>query len=86
MLERVFEGQGVNPYGIYLVKIFQEHSWKYVIVDDFIPVDADLRPAFLRVRPREGTVDIWPFLLEKAYANYYSSYEALTHGNPLDFI
>jgi hypothetical protein len=31
------------------------------------------------------TIDIWPFLLEKAYANYYSKYEALQHGNIIEF-
>jgi hypothetical protein len=31
-------------------------------------------------------VDIWPFLLEKAYANYYSRYEALQVGTLLDFV
>ena len=31
-----------------------------------------------------GVVPIWPFLLEKAYANYYARYEALQHGNLID--
>lgn len=45
-----------------------------------------MEPAFINVRAhKEGPLDIWPFLLEKAYANYYSSYEALHHGNMLDF-
>lgn len=35
--------------------------------------------------PKEDPVDIWPFLLEKAYANYYSRYEALQHGNVVEF-
>lgn len=25
-------------YGIYLVKINQNNQWKYIIVDDYIPV------------------------------------------------
>ena len=29
---------------------------------------------------------LWPYLLEKAYANYYSSYENLCYGNPVDFV
>ena len=46
-----------------------------------------MEPAFVNVRvPAQGPVDIWPFLLEKAYANYYSSYEALNCGNMVDFV
>ena len=33
-----------------------------------------MMPAFLNIKNQEGVIDIWPFLLEKAYANYYSSY------------
>jgi hypothetical protein len=29
---------------------------------------------------------VWPFLLEKAYANYYSCYENLCYGNTIDFL
>jgi hypothetical protein len=37
--------------------------------------------------PKEGESPLlWPFLLEKAYANYYSSYENLCYGNPVDFV
>lgn len=38
LLERMFEDQTVNPFGIYLVKIYQENAWKYIIIDDYIPV------------------------------------------------
>lgn len=31
-------------------------------------------------------IEIWPFLLEKAYASYYCSYEAFRRGNAVDFI
>jgi hypothetical protein len=34
----MFEFLEVSEFGVYLVKIFQENVWKYVIVDDFIPV------------------------------------------------
>lgn len=29
---------------------------------------------------------LWPFLLEKAYANYYNCYENLNYGNIRDFL
>lgn len=40
ILEKMFESQEVNKQGIYYVKIHQTQTniWKYVIVDDYIPV------------------------------------------------
>lgn len=38
LLEKLFESQNYNSNGIYYVKINQNNSWKYVIVDDYIPV------------------------------------------------
>jgi hypothetical protein len=92
----MFEKDETNPFGIYLVKIYQESSWKYVIVDDLIPClrkrgkgkHEDIYcPVFINVKAAEGEpMSLWPFLLEKAYANYYSSYENLCYGNPVDFL
>jgi len=31
-------------------------------------------------------MEIWPFLLEKAFAKYYTSYESLQSGNIFDFL
>lgn len=42
---------------------------------------------FANIAVPEGDVTyIWPFLLEKAYANYYGCYENLCQGNSLDFM
>ncbi len=78
------------------MKIYQENTWKYVIVDDLIPCvrkrgkgkQEDMyTPLFLNVTgPETSPVELWPFLLEKAFANYYSSYENLCYGNAIDFI
>lgn len=96
LLATMFESEEINPYGIYLVKIYQEHSWRYVIIDDLIPClkrkarikrDEKYSPAFLNVAAVEGEpIYAWPFLLEKAYANYYNCYENLNYGNTLDFL
>ena len=29
---------------------------------------------------------MWPFLLQEAYAKYYSTYDSLAHGNTIDFV
>lgn len=38
LLDKIFEDQNINYFGIYIVKIYQESAWKYIIIDDFIPV------------------------------------------------
>ena len=44
-------------------------------------------PAFARVqKEKEGKLELWPFLLEKAYAYYYSAYELTTFANTIDFL
>jgi hypothetical protein len=63
LLANIFESEEASPFGIYLVKIYQEHSWRYVIVDDLIPClkkkarikrEEKYSPAFLNVLPGEG--------------------------------
>ena len=34
----MFESQQYNKYGIYLLKVNQNNNWKYIIVDDYVPV------------------------------------------------
>jgi hypothetical protein len=40
LLEKIFESQQVNKEGIYCIKIHQTqtNTWKYVTIDDYIPV------------------------------------------------
>ncbi len=68
------------------MRIFTENGWRDIIVDDFIPaVKAEGQggkyvPAFVNIRQsnsnsyRTRPLEIWPLLLEKAYASYYSTY------------
>jgi hypothetical protein len=97
----MFEGQVVSKEGIYFVKIHmtQQSIWKYVIVDDYVPVIVNKKlplperhlpdnvvPAFLSVHSPDNRLDLWPFLLQKAYAKYYSTYDSLGNGNIYDFV
>lgn len=57
LLDLFFEESEYNEHGIYLIKIFQENEWRYVIIDDFIPVreivhkdSVSYVPAFVDVR------------------------------------
>lgn len=35
---------------------------------------------------KQKPLELWPFLVEKAYANYYANYESLHFGEALDFL
>ena len=49
-----------------------------MLVDDFLPCDAAGNTAFCKGVGNE----IWPLLLEKAYAKLHGSFERLEWGNP----
>lgn len=94
-IEKIFEDQTFNEIGIYLVRICVEGIWRYVIVDDYIPIQEQNKmyyPLFLSVEPNcenskgQNIIEIWPFLVQKAYAKVYSTYESLLNGNIEDFI
>ena len=54
-MRRMFETQQPDLQGVYYVRIFQGNTWKYIIIDDNIPVVEDPRekgafkPAFISV-------------------------------------
>lgn len=44
-------------------------------------------PAFVNVHADNSeAIEVWPHLLEKAFAHYYSAYELLRFGNTVDFL
>lgn len=75
-VEQLFYPRHYNACGVYAVKFFVDGRWRWVLVDDLVPVDADERPVFARVRAA-ATPCLWPLLLEKAAAKLHGSYQAL---------
>ena len=86
LLEKIFEGQKFSEYGIYFAKVNQNGSWKYVTIDDHIPVVKNKKTgkmvhAFFEIENTDrlsDTLEIWPILLMKVYAKVYSNYESLS--------
>lgn len=63
-----------SPTGIYAVRLLRDGHTVFVIVDDYIPVDSNNVPAFLRsADPKE----IWTLIIDKAFAKLKGSYEKL---------
>ena len=57
-----------------------------MIVDDYVPVVTEgegLTPAFLRVGDKD-TVEFWPFLLQKAYAKLFNTYQSLMETESIE--
>ena len=64
--------------GLYVIRIFKNFSWIYVIVDERIIVDKETRaPIFAHSISKN---ELWVALIEKAYAKMHGCYENLISG------
>ncbi|KAG8344715.1 putative calpain-like cysteine peptidase [Trypanosoma vivax] len=63
-----------EDHGLYALRVFIDGQWRYVIVDDFLPVDKKDELVF--TKPVDGKY-FWPCILEKAMAKLNGSYTAL---------
>jgi calpain len=50
---------------------------EYVVIDDYLPTDGVRDFVFVKSKSR---AELWPMMLEKAYAKKYDSYEAIEGG------
>ncbi|KAL0851764.1 hypothetical protein ABMA28_000076 [Loxostege sticticalis] len=70
-----------TPYaGVFRFRLWWCGQWLEVLVDDRLPT-VNGKLAFLQT---SHTGQLWPALLEKAYAKLHGSYEALKYGSLLD--
>lgn len=64
--------------GLYVIRIFKNFTWIYVIVDERIPVNTKTSmPIFGRCRALH---ELWVPIIEKAYAKLHGCYENLISG------
>ena len=73
----LFGDQRVNQEGVYYVSLCRDGVWRYVIVDDFMPVKSMAgrkQMLFLHGREDEKGVELWAALVEKAIAKIYGTY------------
>jgi len=67
---------------MYYVQLFLLGESISIIVDDFLPCTPEGKVAF--ARSVGDNKDIWPSLVEKAYAKLHGSYENLIAGYSLE--
>lgn len=76
LIERLFITKEWNPEGIYRLRICKGGRWQEVTIDDYFPCEPFGDPIFTRCVNNE----IWPILLEKAYAKIHGSYYMIKGG------
>jgi calpain-15 len=70
LIEKLFVTKTVTSEGLYRVKICKHGVWSEVTIDDLIPCYPQGMPLFTQGSGSE----IWPMLLEKAYAKLHGNY------------
>lgn len=78
MLRSIFVPTGQEDAGRYCVRFFTEGKATHVIVDDIVPCDPLMHPLFAR---SSDPCEIWPMLVEKAFAKLHGCYEILLTGS-----
>jgi len=77
-VENLFVGCKPDPkIGAYCIRFYKNDSEEYVIVDDNFPVGQDGNWAFAK---STEVTEIWPSVIEKAYAKLHGSYENIAAG------
>eukprot|EP00598_Pedospumella_elongata_P001962 CAMPEP_0184979376 /NCGR_PEP_ID=MMETSP1098-20130426/9690_1 /TAXON_ID=89044 /ORGANISM="Spumella elongata, Strain CCAP 955/1" /LENGTH=351 /DNA_ID=CAMNT_0027502687 /DNA_START=199 /DNA_END=1251 /DNA_ORIENTATION=+ len=81
-IQNIFVTQSYNPFGKYTVRLYNPVKKQFynVTIDDYVPCDSHGRPLFCKFNGHE----MWPLLLEKAYAKSKGSYAAIEGGRPLN--
>ncbi|AYU81002.1 calpain-like cysteine peptidase, putative [Leishmania donovani] len=67
--------RGTACPGIYTMRMFVEGQWRYLLVDDFLPVDKYGRLIF--TKPSMDNRAFWPCIFEKMLAKLHGGYHVL---------
>jgi hypothetical protein len=80
LIRRLFDTDRPNSEGLYAVWLNISGVWQQVLIDDFFPIEIHGNAcAFAFTRTKED--EIWPMILEKAYAKAYGSYDMIGAGD-----
>ena len=74
LLTRRFVPTSQEDLGRYCVRFWKDGDWKRVIVDNLVPCDSFGNTLYAR---GEDTSQVWPYVIEKAYAKLHGNYETL---------
>ncbi|CAD8105955.1 unnamed protein product [Paramecium sonneborni] len=82
VIKDLFISQKVNSSKLYAVRLCQDGEWKVIMLDDYIPVNNQGNPSFLK----NAGAELWVALLEKAWAKMNNNYTDIDGGDPREVI
>ncbi|CAD8160299.1 unnamed protein product [Paramecium octaurelia] len=86
LITRILEDQVINEFGFYYARLCIGGVWKYILVDDLLgyfkgepvgartTIDNNKLKSLQKSNPGYQS-ELWPFIIEKAFAKEYGSYE-----------
>lgn len=77
LISSCFYASELNSAGVMLVALYINGKREWVLVDDFLPAYASGTPAFVHSKQ---VGEIWPCLLEKAWAKVHGTYARVESG------
>lgn len=79
-LKKIFVNKSFNKAGIYGVLFYINGQQVKIVIDDYIPIEPISKmPVFAQI-PKSR--NIWPLILEKAWAKYLGNYQNTVSGRP----
>lgn len=83
LIEELFVTKRENPFGIYCITFCINGEWRAVVIDDLFPCrPKNKHPAFSTSKTKE----LWPMVLEKAWAKVFKSFDNIIAGNPQEVL
>ena len=80
ILNKIFVSKETNSIGAYQVRLCKDGSWKIITVDSLFPVTRGGALAYASGARNQ----LWPAVLEKAFAKIYGSYAAIESGTCIE--
>lgn len=81
LISKIFIEKDYNPDGFYSLILFIDGEFQIIYVDDYFPC---LKGTNIPYFSKTNTFELWPMLLEKAWAKVNGSYANCISGWPID--
>ena len=80
-IKKMFMTKKINKSGCYVVRVLLNGHFYKIVVDDYVPYNKLTKSL---IYAGKKTKNVWPIILEKAWAKFNGSYEDIVTGTSDD--